>query len=712
MENNKIILTPHINQDKRRENNKVIKMSNTVKYESRDLSWLKFNDRILQLAKDKTIPLGERMNFLSITASNLDEFTMVRLANLIKEKEDKKKSMKTNIMGDTYKTEYKKLQERIDIFLDDQANICNDLILELNTHNVSIITNRDECTEEDSIFINKYFEKNVLSLLTPMVFDNTKPYPLIQNNVLYIGIILKKENGQLVFGTIQVPQYLDRVIKIKSNEKTKYILIEDLIIMNLDKIFIGKEIFKTCVYRVLRDFYYSVADEKKVFIADQVTESIKRRKVNNVIRLDIYGNKKAFTEILCKALKINKNRVNKSDAKIDLTFFSKIKIKGKEFKYDTFKPHISEDIKGNNIFKQLDQEDILIHHPYESYDTVVDFIKQAAKDPNVTNIKQTLYRVTENSPILKALIKAADNGKSVTVLLEVKARFDEENNIKWANKLESHGVYVVYGMPGVKTHCKMCLVVKKNKNNLIKYCHIGTGNYNEKNSKLYTDLSYFTSKPEITKGIEKLFNYLTGFSNNVSNDYIWHSPYQLQNKLIECINKEIKYSNEGKEASIVLKVNALTDKDIIDKIYEARDAGVKIILIVRSACSLIDTKGIIIKSMVGRFLEHSRIYYFKNSGYYIGSSDLMERNLKHRVELMVRIEGNTENKLKKILDTYINDESCFKMEYGEYVRLNNENGCQDNFIKEVIEDEKIIHKNSVENIDTLNLRDKEIRNLG
>ena len=195
-------------------------------------------------------------------------------------------------------------------------------------------------------------------------------------------------------------------------------------------------------------------------------------------------------------------------------------------------------------------------------------------------------------------------------------------------------------------------------------------------------------------------------------DYIWNSPYQLQNKLIECINKEIKYSNEGKEASIVLKVNALTDKDIIDKIYEARDAGVKIILIVRSACSLIDTKGIIIKSMVGRFLEHSRIYYFKNSGYYIGSSDLMERNLKHRVELMVRIEGNTENKLKKILDTYINDESCFKMEYGEYVRLNNENGCQDNFIKEVIEDEKIIHKNSVENIDTLNLRDKEIRNLG
>ena len=644
-------------------------IQNNNLYETRDMSWLRFNKRILELSLDKNIPLLERANFLSITSSNLDEFTMVRMANLL----DRKNKDAKNILGQKYKDEFTQLQERMEIFLDDQSNSYLKLIEELNNKDIKIINNKDDLSQEQIKFIVDYFNDKVMPLLTPMVFDNTRPFPLIQNNILNIGVILKNGNEN-VFGTIQIPDCLDRVIKINSTSGYRFILIEDLIIMNLDKIFRNKIVSKTCTYRVLRDFDYSVADEKKVFITDQVTETLKRRKSNNVIRLDIYGNKKAFTKLLSDALKINKCNVNKSETPVDLTFLSKIvnSIKETDDKYKKLK-FMKAPLK-DNLFKQIKQSDILLHHPYDSYETVVDFIEQAAKDKDVVVIKQTLYRVTKDSPIMKALIKAAEKGKHVTVVLEVKARFDEENNIKWANELEKHGVYVVYGTPNKKVHCKMCLVIKKTNKGYDKYCHIGTGNYNEKNSKIYTDLSLFTSKKEITNSIEELFNYLTGFSETTNNDYVFHSPENLSTKLIEMIDKEIEEYKRGNKAEIIIKVNSLTDKIIIDKLYEASNIGVKITLIVRSACSLIKTSdNLIVKSIVGRYLEHSRIYYFANSGYFISSSDLMERNLYHRVELLVKVSNK---RIINILNIFVNDNSCFQLIDGEYKKLTGNNSAQ------------------------------------
>lgn len=643
-------------KDGNKENKKVKKENINSKYITRDLSWIKFDYRILSLAKDKSIPLFERLKFLAISASNLDEFSMVRIPKLIENKDD------INIMKRSKLNELKTIYKEIDKFTDKQDEVASYLLNELyDTCKIKMINDTEELDTAEKHWCKKYFKSHIKSLITPIVIDNSRPFPLVLNGNIYIGVIIKdKETDKNIFGTLALPN-IDRLIKIKSSnpEIKKYILLEDLIILNLNQIFEGMKISKICKYRVIRNFDYKISND--IFITDQLKSTLKRRETNDVVRLNISGNKKEFINILNNALNINKYSINKTKGFIDLKFFFKLGSLGYgDYQYKEFIPNMPSYNKG--ILNAVEDGDILLHHPYDSYQQVLDFIEQACTDKDVVAIKQTIYRVTKDSPIMHSLLKAAQSGKSVTVLFEVKARFDEANNIEWANRLENAGANIIYGVPGLKTHCKLCMIVKKNKKgDLIKLCHIGTGNYNENNP--YTDLSYFTAKEKITDEVESVFNYLTGYSK-LNLKHLMYSPSTLCDGICNLIDKEIQLKKEGNnKTKIFLKVNGLTCKNIIDKLYEARDAGIPITLVVRSACSLVDTRGITVKSIVGRFLEHSRIYSFSGCDkIYISSADMMERNLYHRVEVAVKITNKAKDKLKSIIDVYENDTDCFYLQ--------------------------------------------------
>lgn len=694
--------TEYIEDNEDENEDEVVNIPSNVNnlYVPRDMSWIVFQQRLLALAKNKNIPLLERFKYLAITASNLDEFTTVRLSRLAA-------SNSTAINGMTMEEEIKSINNSIELFLDDQNIVLKDLLQDLyEITGYKMITKNKELSDEDREFVKKYFNSKIKGLLTPIVADNSRPFPMISNKTMNIGVTLEDplRANRLIFATIQMPD-LPRVIEIKTTSNIKkFILLEDMIRLCIGKLFVGKRIDSVCQYRVLRNLYYNVGDED-AFIVDTMKETLKRREMGKIMRLDICGQKKETVKVLHKAFRLTKKEVNKSSAPIDLTFCSDIDkldfdsdIK-KSLVFSKFESPLSEEIIDDyNIFDQIDDSDIIIHHPYESYQTVVDFVRQASKDKHVMAIKQTLYRISDDSEIMKALIEAAERGKQVTVILEVKARFDEANNLKWAAALEKAGGHVIYGIDQFKIHCKMCLVVRKDKKgNLSNYVHVGTGNYNEKNAKMYTDLSLLTSKTVICNDIEKLFNALSGFSEPKFKK-ILVSPYNLSDNLVKLIDNEIEAVKAGKEAKIVIKVNGLTDKVIIDKLYEAAKANVNVTLIVRTACAIKPEFGIKIKAIIGRFLEHSRIYYFHNSEnqFYIGSSDLMERNLYKRVELMVPItDSEIRSKVKQIIETYENDISMNSFELIERTEYDNTTNSQDIFMN------KSLEENNLENINKL-----------
>lgn len=630
------------------------------KYITRDLSWLKFNTRILAMADDDNIPLLERLKFLSISASNLDEFTTIRINRLLKQNN-------IAINGMSAEDEVKFINDEISAFLIMQNHTLQKLLGEFQlVTGYELVRKKSDLTDSEKDYLKDYFNDKVKSLLTPIVSDNSRPFPLILNKSINIGVTIEDARyDRSIFGTVQVPN-IERIIEIKSKEgNKKFILLEDLIKMNINKMFSQKKILTVCEYRLLRDLDFNI-DNDDAFIVDTMKETLKRREMGKIMRLDISGPKKEVIKVLHKALQLSKKNIHRTENIIDLTFCSHLgnlnfsdELRSTML-YDKFEPQYSEDIiDESNMFDRIDEDDIILHHPYETYDTVVDFVRQASTDDDVVAIKQTLYRVSDDSSIMNALIDAAENGKQVTVILEAKARFDEANNLKWAAALERAGGHVIYGIDNYKIHCKMCLVVRRDKkNNLNTYVHVSTGNYNEINAKTYTDLSLFTSRKGITNEIERLFNALTGFGEP-SFKKILASPYNLYESLIEMIDLEISNAKNKLPAKIIIKVNALTDKRIIDKLYEAGEAGVNVILIVRSSCSMLPSKNIIIKTILGRFLEHSRIYYFENNGfnpkYYIGSSDLMERNLDKRVELLIPVHEELHDKIGKILDTFVED---------------------------------------------------------
>lgn len=646
-------------------------------YESRSLSWLRFNKRVLELAKDPTVPLFERLKYLAITESNLDEFNMVRLPNLLSGKyESGEDNTPEAVLSHR---EYKSVKAKMADFINEQDRVHKELLTKIEQDGFILVIDEHQLTKKEIQWAKTYFENKVFSLLTPIVYDNMRPFQLLRNNRRYIGVMLR-DNKTEQFGTIEVPTLGSRLIELKTSEPgiRKFILMEHLIKMFMHKLFIGKKMNKSSIsiFRVLKSTNYEVETDE---IVVQVLErKLKRNEHGDVMRIDIYGDTDNDIKSELKELVATKNTIfNKVNSVVDLTYmmqFMDIELSKEQidkYKYPEFRPRVADQLASVDLFDILKDEDIVLQHPYEPYQTVLDFINQAVEDPNTVCIKQTLYRVSKDSPIVAALANAARRGVMVTVVCEVKARFDEMNNIDMAREIERAGGQVVYGVNNLKIHSKMCMVIKRtNKGNLEKYVHMGTGNYNEKTSKIYTDISYFTSKKHIVKDIENIFNSLTGFSE-LRLDKICCSPNGISNKIIELIDRQISVAGNGKEAYINIKVNGLTDKIIIDKLYEAADAGVKITLIVRGMCSLLNTNKITVKSIVGRFLEHSRIYEFGNDGnseIYISSADLMERNLYNRVELLVPINGKAKKRMTSIMDKYVKDESAFYLVNGEYIR--------------------------------------------
>lgn len=620
-------------------------------YTNRELSWLLFNYRILNEARDKSIPLFERLKFLSITASNLDEFFMIRVASL--------KDMvnagyeKPDIAGMTPTEQLKALHEAIHKFVDMQYSTYNRSLLPLLEQNgLHIIRQHEQLSKEEAEYIDSYFMDNVYPVLTPMAVDSSRPFPLIRNKSLNIGAMVRKKNDEeLEFATVQVPSVLSRIVELPSADGVKkVILLEEIIERNIRKLFLNYDIVCAHPFRIMRNADLTIEEDEAADLLKEIEKQIKKRQWGEAIRLEVEEDMdKRLLKILKKELSIGEQNVYEIDGPLDLTVL--MKMYGLEgfgsLKTPKYEPQpVPELPAGCNVFEQIRKGDILLHHPYQTFTPVVEFIRQAAKDPEVLAIKQTLYRVSGNSPIIAALAQAAENGKQVTVLVELKARFDEEHNIVWARMLEKAGCHVIYGLVGLKTHSKITLVVRREEDGIRRYVHLGTGNYNDATAKLYTDVGMLTCSETIGEDATAVFNMLSGYSEPLFWNKLALAPLWLKDKFLYLIGREKKYAKEGRPARIIAKMNSLCDKDIIAALYEASAAGVKIDLIVRGICCLKVgipgvSENITVRSIVGNFLEHSRIFYFENDEHYeiyCGSADWMPRNLERRVEILFPVD--------------------------------------------------------------------------
>lgn len=666
-----------------------------TRYASRELSWLKFNSRVLDIAKNPNTPIYERLRFVSITSSNLDEFMMVRLGALKNMINAENNTILCD--GNHVEHEYSLVSKGINHFISDMRNTYTNILKELeDTRNIRIvrygkngIENANGYTSVVKKYIAKYFENKIYYSLTPIVFDESRPFPLVKNNTLNIAVLLEDDNFGKLVGTMYVPSELPRFVEIKDKKIPEnehyFISIEDIIRINLNKIFINKKVVSSCSYRVIRNTDIDVMESKNKFLADKMFETIKEREIGKPLRMEISACKKELYKILQKAMELSKNDIIKTHrTPVKLSTVNEMNFKHvqgyEEMIYPKFTPQIGEDLFSEpDIFEAMDEKDIVLQHPYDTFDHVVNMVQQAAVNPDVLSIKQTLYRVSENSPIMEALIKAAKNGKQVTCLLEIKARFNEEDNLHWAERLEAAGGYVIYGVDNLKTHCKMTLIAKRTKKKIKTYCHLGTGNYNDVTSKIYTDISYFTTNTDICNDVAKLFNTITGFSEPRLKKIV-SAPHNLRNEFNRLIDQEIQYAKEGKPAKITAKCNSINDIQIIDKLYEASEAGVKVELIVRGVCCLKTdrpySKNITVKSIVGRYLEHSRIYYFENNKHkvYISSADLMTRNLDKRFEILIPIVNKiSRTKIENILNTFRTDTTAYLLKGENYVRIEDVN---------------------------------------
>ena len=633
-------------------------------FQNRELSWLQFNARVLEEAKDKTNLLFERLKFLSITASNLDEFVMVRVASL--------KDMvhagytKRDIAGMTAEEQLERIGEGMHHLVDSQYSAWNRSLLPLlKKEGLVFIPHHELLDEKQAAFVDEYFETSVYPVVTPMAVDSSRPFPLIRNKTLNIAALLKKKKGKegknvLDFATVQVPAVLPRVVELPPKDGVRsVILLEEIIERNISKLFLNYDIVCAHPYRIMRNADLTIDEEEAEDLLKEIERKLKRRQWGEVIRLEVEDSMdKRLLKILKKEFAVKDEVVYAINGPLDLTFL--MKLYGMDgfdhLKLKKWVPQpVPEFANEDDIFTNIKKGDIFLHHPYQSFDPVVEFVKQAASDPQVLAIKQTLYRVSGNSPIVAALARAAENGKQVSVLVELKARFDEENNIIWAKKLEQAGCHVIYGLLGLKTHCKICLVVRREEEGICRYVHMATGNYNDSTAKLYTDTGIMTCDEAIGEDASAVFNMLSGYSEPLVWNKLILAPLWLKNKFVSLIEREIKFVKQGYEGRIIAKMNSLCDPVIIQALYKASAAGVKIDLIVRGICCLkVGIEGISenisVRSIVGTFLEHSRIFYFENGGdyeIYMGSADWMPRNLDRRVELVFPVEVQ-ENKEKAL----------------------------------------------------------------
>lgn len=617
-------------------------------YKNRELSWLQFNERILLEAKDKTNRLFERLKFLSITASNLDEFFMVRVASL-KDMVDAKFT-KPDLAGMKPKEQLVEILKETHGFMGRQYSTFNRSLLPLlEKEGLTILTSHEQMNEAQCKFADDYFDETIYPILTPMAVDSARPFPLIRNKSLNICVLLKGKDEEN-YATVQVPAVVSRIVELPSDNGRTVILLEQIIERNIDKLFSNHKVICAYPYRITRNADLSIDEDDAADLLEEIQKQLKKRQRGEAIRLEIEDKcDKNIIKFLKRELNVGDESIYKISGPIDLTFLMKLYgMEGFEnLKDEKYIPVQSAMINDDeDIFTQISRNDILLHHPYESFDPVVDFVRQAANDENVLAIKQTLYRVSGNSPIIASLAKAADNGKQVTVLVELKARFDEENNIQWAKKLEKSGCHVIYGLMGLKTHSKITLVVRKEDEGIKRYVHLGTGNYNDATAKLYTDMGLLTCNEAIGEDATAVFNMISGCSEPKQWNKLSLAPYWLRDRFLYLIRREAMYAKEGRKAFITAKMNSLCDKEIIAALYEASSAGVEINLIVRGICCLKTgipgiSENIHVRSIVGTFLEHSRIFYFGNGGneeVYMASADWMPRNLDKRVEILFPVE--------------------------------------------------------------------------
>lgn len=644
---------------------------------NRELSWLLFNRRVLEEAKDSSLPLFDRLKFLSITSSNLDEFFMIRVASLkdmVQVKYNKK-----DISGMTPAEQLAAINERTHLFVKDQYDIFNrSLIPALEKEGVHVLSHYENLSDKQSKYVDRYFTDEVYPVLTPMAVDSSRPFPLIRNKTLNIGAILRMKKDKAAggqfrdlylshgnkkkgadsndtdFATVQVPSVLPRFVEIPSEQKVEktFILLEQIIEKNIGKLFVNYEIESVFPYRIMRNADLSIEEDEAADLLIEIERQLKKRQWGQAIRLEVEaGMDKRLLKKLRQELKIKEEDIFKINGPLDLTFLMKLSgLEGYDkLRTPKYTPQPAKWLNGeDHLFDQIRDHDVLLHHPYETFDPVVDFVKQASKDPNVLAIKQTLYRVSSHSPIIASLAAAAENGKQVTVLVELKARFDEENNIIWARKLEQAGCHVIYGLVGLKTHSKITLVVRKEEDGIRRYVHLGTGNYNDSTAKLYTDMGLLTCRKAIGEDATAVFNMLSGYSEPAFWNKLAIAPIRLRDRFTQLINREKEFAKKGKKAFIRAKMNSLCDAGIISSLYEAAAAGVKIELVVRGICCLKTgmpgiSENITVRSIVGDFLEHSRIFHFYNNGFeevYMGSADWMPRNLDKRVEILFPVEDD------------------------------------------------------------------------
>lgn len=602
---------------------------------NRELSWLLFNRRVLEEVKDSSLPLFDRLKFLSITSSNLDEFFMIRVASLkdmVQVKYNKK-----DISGMTPAEQLAAINERTHLFVKDQYDIFNrSLIPALEKEGVHVLSHYENLSDKQSKYVDRYFTDEVYPVLTPMAVDSSRPFPLIRNKTLNIGAILRMKKDKAAggqfrdlylshgskkkgadsndtdFATVQVPSVLPRFVEIPSEQKGEktFILLEQIIEKNIGKLFVNYEIESVFPYRIMRNADLSIEEDEAADLLIEIERQLKKRQWGQAIRLEVEaGMDKRLLKKLRQELKIKEEDIFKINGPLDLTFLMKLSgLEGYDkLRTPKYTPQPAKWLNGeDHLFDQIRDHDVLLHHPYETFDPVVDFVKQASKDPNVLAIKQTLYRVSSHSPIIASLAAAAENGKQVTVLVELKARFDEENNIIWARKLEQAGCHVIYGLVGLKTHSKITLVVRKEEDGIRRYVHLGTGNYNDSTAKLYTDMGLLTCRKAIGEDATAVFNMLSGYSEPAFWNKLAIAPIRLRDRFTQLINREKEFAKKGKKAFIRAKMNSLCDAGIISSLYEAAAAGVKIELVVRGICCLKTgmpgiSENITVRSIVGDF---------------------------------------------------------------------------------------------------------------
>ena len=734
--NNKIILkkkenkiqklksTPPMSEDSPLNPNESDKLFDYNCYVNRELSWMQFNLRVLNESKDPEIPILERVKFCAITSSNLDEFFMVRVAAIQDSADTKEISL--DIAGLTQLEQLKKIKSAVkDIITMQYATYNRSLHYELSKVGIELIDKYENLSETQKIFVDDYFTKNVAPVLTPIAVDMSSPFPLISNKSLNISMLLKRKKTtnqnkyfnyeSLYFGNVEVPSILGRLVKIPNTAESKisFILLENIIKSNINKLFNSYEIISANTIRVMRNADIPLNERDMETLMEQIEKGLENRQYGNVLRLEVDDDIDTnLLNILKTNLEVKDEDVFRMQGPLDMTFFfilyGLVPEEFDKYKFEPFTPQKNPRIDPKkDIFAEIRKKDIFLFHPYETFDPIVDFVKQGSEDPNVLAIKQTLYRVSSDSPITHALIKAAQNGKQVTILLELKARFDEENNIKWAKELEKVGCHVVYGVKGLKTHCKLTLVVRREGEKIRRYMHIGTGNYNDKTAKLYTDCGIFTCKEQFGEDAAAVFDMISlQYEPNNWNKLLL-APLWMKRRFMTLIDREISNAKQGKKAFLVAKMNALVDKMLIDQLLLASKAGVKIHLIIRGICCLqVGIPGISdnikVESIIGTFLEHNRIYYFYNDGneeYYIGSADWMPRNLDKRVEIITPVEDeDIKKRLKHILEVYMADnrKAYYMQPDGSYKKLNTSGkelvNSQMQFCKEAIDAAKAAYQ--------------------